>query len=51
MMYVSWDMVHDGQTDGQTDGWMDGQKKWYIEVVAPPKNCNKINKSVKNVVS
>ena len=26
------------QTDGQTDGTMDGQKKWYIDVGAPPKN-------------
>ena len=30
MMYSSWDMVRDRQ--------MDGQKKWHIEVGAPPKN-------------
>ena len=24
-------------TDGQTDGQIDGQRKWYIEVGAPPK--------------
>ena len=24
--------------DGQMDRWMDGQKKWHIEVGAPPKN-------------
>ena len=30
MMYSSWDMVHNRQ--------MDGQKKWHIEVGAPPKN-------------
>ena len=42
MMYGSWDIVHDGQTDGwmdrdgQMDGQTDGQKKWHIEVGAPP---------------
>ena len=34
MMYSSWDIVH----DGQTDRWTDRQKKWHIEVGAPPKN-------------
>ena len=39
MIYGSWDMVTTiGQTDGQTDGMMDWQKKWYIDVGAPPKN-------------
>ena len=33
MMYSSWDMVHNGWMDGQTDR----QKKWHIEVGAPPK--------------
>ena len=36
MMYSSWDMVHEKRTDGQTDG----QKKWHIEVGAPPKKRN-----------
>ena len=36
----------DGQMDRETDGWMDGQKKWLIEVGAPPKNnVKKINGS------
>ena len=34
MLYGSWDVVRDGWTDGQTDR----QKKWHIEVGAPPKN-------------
>ena len=37
MMYSSWDMLRDRPTDGQTDR----QKKWHIEVDAPPKNSNK----------
>ena len=28
--HSSWDMLH--------DRWMDGQKKWHVEVGAPPKN-------------
>ena len=34
MMYGSWDMVCNRQTGGRTDG----QKKWHIELGAPPKN-------------
>ena len=34
MMYDSWDIVRDERTDRRTDG----QKKWHIEVGAPPKN-------------
>ena len=30
MIYVSWDMLRNGR--------MDVQKKWHIEVGAPPKN-------------
>ena len=33
VMYGSWEMV--------CKGWADGQKKWHIEVGAPPKNKNK----------
>ena len=33
-MYGSWEMLRDGQMDGR----IDGQKKWHIEVGAPPKN-------------
>ena len=40
MMYSSWGMVRDGQTDRWTDERMDGQKNWYIEVGAPPKNIS-----------
>ena len=35
MMCSSWDMVH----DWHTDRWMDRQKKWHIDVGAPPKNA------------
>ena len=39
---VSWDMMHDGWTDRQ----MGGQKKWHMEVGAPPKNMpNNTNSS------
>ena len=35
------------QTDGQMDGQTDSQKKWYIEVGAPPKNIRlQINASL-----
>ena len=33
-MYSSWEMVRDRRMDGR----MDRQKKWHIEVSAPPKN-------------
>ena len=36
MMYGSSDMVHNRKMDRPTN-W---QKKWHIEVGAPPKNCN-----------
>ena len=35
MMYGSWNMVGNRQMDKQ----MDRQKKWHIEVGAPPKYC------------
>ena len=41
MMYGSWDMVCDRQMDRQKGG----QKKWHVEVGAPPKNC--LKKSLK----
>ena len=37
-MYGSWDMARDRWTDRQTDG----QKKWHIEVGAPPKKYIRI---------
>ena len=37
-MYGSWDMVRDRWTDRRTDG----QKKWRIEVGAPPKKYIRI---------
>ena len=46
-MYSSWDMLRDRRTDGQ----MDGQKKWHIEVGAPPKKLlrqEKLNKVLEN---
>ena len=33
MMYSSWDMLR----NRQMDRWMDRQKKWHVEVGAPPK--------------
>ena len=38
MKYGLWDMVCDRWTDRWTNRWIDGQKKWHIEVNAPPKN-------------
>ena len=38
MMCDSWDMVH--------NEWMNGQKKWHIEVGAPPKNSRKVFKKI-----
>ena len=37
MMYGSWNMVRNRRTDRQTDRWTDRQKKWHVEVGAPPK--------------
>ena len=41
MIYSSWNMVCNRWTDRQMNRWMDGwtdvQKKWHIEVGAPPK--------------
>ena len=40
-IYSSWDMVCNRWMDRLTDGWMDRQKKWHIEVGAPPKKTQK----------
>ena len=40
MIYDSWELLCNGQTDRWTDWWMNGQKKWHIEVGAPPKKWN-----------
>ena len=44
MMYGSWDMLHDRRTDKQTNG----QKKWHVEVGAPPKKKQTKNKTKQN---
>ena len=39
IMYGSWDIVRNRRTDGRTDG----QKKWHIEVDAPPMKVISMN--------
>ena len=48
-IHGSWDKVCDGQMEGWTDGEKDGQtdKKWHIEVGAPPKNYDDLKKNAK----
>ena len=51
MIHGSWDKVCDGQMEGWTDGEKDGQtdKKWHIEVGAPPKNYDDLKKNAKTM--
>ena len=46
MMHSSWDMLHNREMDGQMDRQTDGQKKWHIEVGAPPKKMKGLTKSL-----
>ena len=50
LIYSSWYTRYGAQgTDGQTDRQMDRQKKWHIEVCAPPENSESKFKNYFNI--